>query len=229
MEDDEVEHRGHPHPHADVGAVVEQVEAEVHEEDLHRDHDAVEHTRQDAGFEVLLESLAVGGPPVTGLIAQSAQDGVVHARQHRPGQDAAHGGAEHHDGQAVHQKADVHQTDDGQKAQTGEQVCKEHPAHIPAHQLEEAAYAGLAGGVLFDARPGLEIVCRREQTHVVWISSLAVPKDGLHCTARFWQEAPLCWLSDYKYTRILWILQAAKPSKCKKSISSPFLGRSVIQ
>ena len=34
----------------------------------------------------------------------------------------------------------------GQKAQTGEQVCKEHPAHIPAHQLEEAAYAGLAGG-----------------------------------------------------------------------------------
>ena len=31
------------------------------------------------------------------------------------------------------------------------------------------------------------------------------------------------------YTSILWILQAAKPSKCKKSISSPFLGRSVIQ
>lgn len=146
MEDDEVEHRGHPHAYADVGAVVEQVEAEVHEEDLHRDHDAVEHARQDAGFEVLLESLAVGGPPVTGLIAQSAQNGVVHACQHRTGQDAAHGGAEHHDGQAVHQEADVHQTDDGQKAQTGEQVCKEHPAHIPAHQFEEAAYAGLAGG-----------------------------------------------------------------------------------
>ena len=39
VEDDEVEHRGHPHAYADVGAVVEQVEAEVHEEDLHRDHD----------------------------------------------------------------------------------------------------------------------------------------------------------------------------------------------
>ena len=65
MEDDEVEHRGHPHAYADIGAVVEQVEAEVHEEDLHRDHDAVEHARQDAGFEVLLESLAVGGPAGT--------------------------------------------------------------------------------------------------------------------------------------------------------------------
>ena len=64
--------------------MVEQVEAEVHEEDLHRDHDAVEQARQDAGFEVLLESLAVGGPPVTGLVAQSAQDGVVHACQADP-------------------------------------------------------------------------------------------------------------------------------------------------
>ena len=32
MEEDEVEHRGHPHPHADVGAVVEHIEAEVDEE-----------------------------------------------------------------------------------------------------------------------------------------------------------------------------------------------------
>ena len=165
MEEDEVEHRGHPHPHADVGAAVEHIEAEVDEKDLHRDHDAVEHPRQDAGLEVLPEGLAVGGPPVAGLVAQGAQDGVVHPRQHRPGQNAAHGGAEDHDRQAVHQEADVHQTDDRQKAQTGEQVGKEHPAHIPAHQLEEAADAGLAGGVLFHARAGLEIVCRREQTH----------------------------------------------------------------
>ena len=165
MEEDEVEHRGHPHPHADVGAVVEHIEAEVDEKDLHRDHDAVEHPRQDAGLEVLPEGLAVGGPPVAGLVAQGAQDGVVHPRQHRPGQNAAHGGAEDHDRQAVHQEADVHQTDDRQKAQTGEQVGEEHPAHIPAHQLEEAADAGLAGGVLFHARAGLEIVCRREQTH----------------------------------------------------------------
>ena len=114
---------------------------------------------------VLLEGLAVGGPPVAGLVAQGAQDGVVHPRQHRSGQNAAHGGAEDHDRQAVHQEADVHQTDDRQKAQTGEQVGEEHPAHIPAHQLEEAADAGLAGGVLFHARAGLEIVCRREQTH----------------------------------------------------------------
>ena len=120
---------------------------------------AVEIRSTESVKQMVSEGLGVG------LIAQSAQDGGVHACQHRPGQDAAHGGAEHHDGQAVHQEADVHQTDDGQKAQTGEQGCKEHPAHIPAHQLEEAAYAGLAGGVLFDTLTGLEIVGRRKKTH----------------------------------------------------------------
>ena len=144
-------------PTPTLGAVVEQVEAEVHEEDLHRDHDRSR--ARPAGcwpLKLLFEGLAVGGPPIAGLVAQSAQDGVVHARQHRPGQNAAHGGTEHHDGQAVHQKADVHQTDDGQKAQTGEQVCKEHPAHIPAHQLEKAAYAGLAGASFSTPGPDLK-------------------------------------------------------------------------
>lgn len=49
-----------------------------------------------------------------------------------------------------------------EKAQAGEQVCKEHAAHIAAHQLEETAYAGLAGGVFLHAPAGFEVVCRRK-------------------------------------------------------------------
>ena len=162
LEDEQIQHRGHPQGHTHVGAVIQHVEAEIDQEDLQRDHHAVQYTRQDAGLEVALEGLAVGHPPVAGLVAQGAQHGVVHPGQHRPGQDAAHGGADQHDRQVVHQEADVHQADHRQKADAGEQVCKEHPAHIPAHQLEEAAHARFAGRVLFNARPVLEIFRRRK-------------------------------------------------------------------
>ncbi len=53
----------------------------------------------------------------------------------------------------------------GSKPDTGQQVCKEHPVHITAHKLKKTADAGLAGGVLFDALTGLEIVGRRKKTH----------------------------------------------------------------
>ena len=162
MEQQQVEHRCHPHGHAHIGAVVEHVEAEIHKEDLHRDHHAVKHARQDAGLEIALECLAVGRPPVTGLITQGAQNGIVHTGQRRARQNAARSGTDQHHGEAVHQKADVDQADDREKAQAGEQVCKEHAAHIAAHQLEETAYAGLAGGVFLHARPRFEIICRGE-------------------------------------------------------------------
>ena len=52
-----------------------------------------------------------------------------------------------------------------QKADAGQQICKEHAVHVTAHKLKKAADAGLAGGVLFDTLPGLEIVGRRKKTH----------------------------------------------------------------
>ena len=142
--------------------MVQHVEAEVDEENLNGDDGAVDDAGQDGGLEVPLEGLAVGRPPVTGFVAQSAEHGVVHAGQCGPGQDAAHHGAEHHDREVVHQKAHIHQTDHRQKADAGEQVCKEHAAHIAAHQLKKAAYARFAGRVLFNARPVLEIFRRRK-------------------------------------------------------------------
>ena len=120
------------------------------------------YARQDAGLEIALECLAVGRPPVTGLITQGTENGIVHAGQRRARQNAAHSGTDQHHGEAVHQKADVDQADDREKAQAGEQVCKEHAAHIAAHQLEETAYAGLAGSVFLHARPRFEIICRGE-------------------------------------------------------------------
>ncbi len=51
----------------------------------------------------------------------------------------------------------------GRKPDAGEQVCKEHAVHITAHQLKKAADAGLAGSVLFDARPGLGSHLQKEK------------------------------------------------------------------
>jgi len=162
VEQHKVQHRGHPHGNAHVGAVVQHVEAEIDQEDLHRDDHAVQDAGQDAGLEVLPEGPAVGRPPVTGLVTQGAQHGVVHAGQRGACKDAARDGADDHYGQIVHQEADVHQADHRQKADAGEQVCKEHAAHIAAHQLKKAAYARFAGRVLFNARPVLEIFRRRK-------------------------------------------------------------------
>ena len=162
LEDEQVQHRGHPQRHAHIGALRQHAEAEIHKEDLHRDHDAVEDARRNTGLEVALEGAAVGHPPVTGLIAQGAQHGIVHAGQRRPGQNTAHHRTCQHDRQAVCQKADVHQTDHRQKADAGQQVCKEHAVHITAHKLKKAAYAGLAWGVFFHALAGFEVVCRRK-------------------------------------------------------------------
>ena len=132
---------------------------------MQRDHHGVQHTGQQARLKVALERLAVGHPPVARLIAQRAQDGIVHSGQRRARQQAAHGGAAQHHRQAVLQKADVHQTDDRCKPDAGQQVCKEHAVHITAYKLKKAADAGLAGGILFDALTGLEIIGRRKKTH----------------------------------------------------------------
>ena len=161
----QIEHRSHPQRDAHVGAVVQHIEAEIDEENLQRDHHGVQHTGHKAGLEVALEGLAVGHPPVARLIAQRAQDGIVHSGQRRARQQTAHGGAAQHHRQTVLQKADVHQTDDRCKPDAGQQVCKEHAVHITAYKLKKAADAGLAGSVLFDALTGLEIIGRRKKTH----------------------------------------------------------------
>ena len=172
LEDDQVQHRGHPQRHAHVDALAQHIEAEIHKKNLQRDHHAVEDARRDAGLEVALEGLAVGHPPVAGFVAQGAQHGVVHAGKGRPGQDAARHRADEHDRQAVCQKADVHQADHRGKAQAGEQVRQEHAVHIAADQLKKAAYAGLAGGVLLDALALFEVICGRKQTHFMRYLSL---------------------------------------------------------
>ena len=155
MEQHKVQHRGHPHGNAHVGAVVQHVEAEIDQEDLHRDDHAVQDAGQDAGLEVLPEGPAVGRPPVTGLVTQGTQHGVVHAGQRGACKDAARNGADDHHGQVVHQEADVHQADHRQKADAGEQVCKEHAAHIAAHQLKKSGLRPFCGACPFQrpARP----------------------------------------------------------------------------
>ena len=208
LEDEQVQHRGHPQRHAHIGALAQHIEAEIHKEDLRRDHHTVENARRDAGLEIAFESAAVGHPPITGLIAQGAQHGIVHAGQRRPGQNAAHHRACQHDRQAVCQKADVHQTDHRQKADAGQQVCKEHAVHITAHKLKKAAYAGLAGSILFNALTGLEVICGRKQTHVRMVPLFIHWAGKKH----FVQKVPLCWLYNYKYTRILSILQDRRSS-----------------
>ena len=165
LEQHQIEHRSHPQRDAHVGTVVQHIEAEIDEENLQRDHHGIQHTGHKAGLEVALERLAVGHPPVARLVAQRAQDGIVHSGQRGPGQQTAHGGTAQHHRQAVLQKADVHQTDDRCKPDAGQQVCKEHPVHITAYKLKKAADAGLAGGVLFDTLTGLEIIGRRKKTH----------------------------------------------------------------
>ena len=200
VEQHQVQHRGHPHGQADVGAVVQHVEAEIDEEDLDGDDGAVDDAGQDGGFEVPLERAAVGGPPVARFIAQGAEHGVVHARQCGAGQNAARNGADHHDGEVVHQKTDIHQADNRQKADAGEKVSQEHAGHVAPDQLKKAADARFAGGVLLDARSGLaEIICRRKKTHFVsnpfWFGTVPRGRRKRNC--------PLCYLSFYKYTRIL--------------------------
>ena len=139
LEDEQVQHGGHPQGHAHIGALIQHAKAEIHKEDLHRHHDAVEDAGGNAGAEVALEGFAVGHPPVARFVAQRAQHGVVHAGQSRPRQNAAADSAHDHNGQAVGQKADVHQTDHRQKADAGEQVGQKHAVHVAAHQLKETA------------------------------------------------------------------------------------------
>ena len=112
------------------------------------------------------------------------------------------------------------------KAQAGEQVCQKHAVHVASYQLKEAADAGLAGSVLFNALARLEIVCRRKQTHNAVVTSFFPFRSA---AGRHSRKAPLCWLYRYKYTRILSILQGYRPSNCKKSIFSPFFCKSMLQ
>ena len=173
MEQHQIQRRGHPQRDADI-AVGKRAGAEPDQIDLDGDHQPVQDAGQEAGFRVLPEGPAVGGPPVTGLIPQSPQDGVVHAGERRAGKQPADHGPCQQQGQAPGQKTEIHDADHGQKAHEGEYVCQEQAVQIPAHDLKKNGRCPFCGG-----RPSQ----RRALLCSIWKKRVPLLLRSLSCAA----------------------------------------------